>query len=338
MFFYLPALIALSMAFIIILDPRIYEIVLVGLSIFFLGEAFFGIYVVTGEGLKYPIAFLRVYSLTLLAIFVYYLYNKETIIRKRLDELNKRLEELGKLKSNLVVNVSHELRTPLTSIKNAAFLLKKKKNGQEEGTSISDEELLDIVITNANRQSKLIDDFLDLAKIEKGKPSSARSLVDIGKIAQEVIKSLGTQVASKNIEVIVDIQPDLPKIYVSEGQIVEVYVNLLDNSIKYNKVNGKIILQISVDDSNVKSILEDTGRGILPEDLDKLFSKFGSFGDVWGDRKKGIGLGLAITKEIIELHGGKIWVESKSGAGSKFIFTLPIGLRKEDRGLSENAK
>jgi signal transduction histidine kinase len=330
-FYYLPALIALVMAFLIILEPRVHEIMLVGLSLFFLGEAFFGIQAGNGGGIKYPLTFFRMYTLTLLIIFVYYLYNKEAAMRKELSELNTKLKEYDELKSDFIADVSHELRTPLTSIKNATVLLKERRDKPEGNISISDEELLNILIANIDKQYYLVDALLNLARIEKGEVVVCRSLVDLEKTARGEIMSLGTQTASKNIEIILDAQPDLPKIYASEKQIAQVYVNLLDNAIKYSKAGDKIFLRISVDDNNnVKSTVEDTGKGIAPENLEKIFNRFGHF-VVPADKDTGVGLGLVITKAIVESHGGKIWAESKLGVGSKFIFTLPPGLRRGDR-------
>jgi signal transduction histidine kinase len=336
MFYYLPAVIAISMALLVVMDPRIYVIILVGLCVFFLGEAFFGISITVEGELKYPIMFLRIFSLTFLTIFIYYLYTKETSMRKKLDALIDKLKTLDRVKSDFVANVSHELRTPLTSIKNAAILLEKKISGHEKEISVSDEELLNIIISNVDRQSRLIGELLDLAKIEKGKLSMTRSSVDIGKVAEEALKSIAIQATTKNIKIIADIQQNLPKIYASEDRIAEVYTNLLDNAIKYNKENGKVILQIRSIGDKIESIVEDTGIGISPENLGKLFDRFRQLEDALKHKNKGVGLGLVITKEIIELHGGRIWVESKLGVGSKFIFTLPRGLREEDQRLFKN--
>jgi signal transduction histidine kinase len=334
MFYYLPAVVALSMSFLVILKPQIYVIILVGLCIFFLGETFFGIHITSGGRVQYPTVILSVYltfTFSLLAMFTYYLYNKETLIRRRLNMLNEQLRELDRLKSDFVANVSHELRTPLTSIKNAVVLLEKKIGKQETEIPVSLNELLDIIISNVDRQCHLIDGLLDLVRIEKGGKNISRSLVDIAKIAEGVLRSMKMQASTKNIEITSDIQKNLAKIYASEQKIDEVYTNLLDNAIKYTKEGGKIKLQIRLVGSEIESSVEDTGVGIAPENLGSLFDKFKRFQETWKYENKGAGLGLVITKEIIELHGGKIWVESKLGAGSKFTFTLPLGLRQSDQ-------
>lgn len=331
MFYYLPAVIALSMSFLIIMEPRIHVIILVGLCIFFLGEAFFGIHITSSGRLQYPIMFLQTFTLTLVTMFTYYLFNKETLMRKKLDMLNEQLRELDRMRSDFVANVSHELRTPLTSIKNAAVLLQQKAGKQETEISVSLGELLNIIVSNVDRQCHLIDGLLDLARIEKGGKSIARSLVDITKVAEDVLRSMRIQAPTKNIEIITDIQSNLPKIYASEEKMAEVYTNLLDNAIKYTKEGGKVKLQIRVTGNEIESSVEDTGIGIAPEDLGNLFDKFKRFQEPKKYKDKGTGLGLVITKEIIELHGGKIRVESKLGVGSKFIFTLPLGLREVDQ-------
>lgn len=331
MFSYLPALIAIIMAFLVVFEPTSIMIMLVAVCTFLLGEGFWNIHIGQTHRIKFPIQFVRIFSLTMVAMFTYYMYKKEAFMRRRLVILNERLKRFNQMKSDFVANVSHELRTPLTSIKNAVTLLKKRMNGQQSQISMSYEELLDIITTNIQRQSHLIDDLLNLAKIEKGRRAEGRSLLDIEKIARDVLKSLALQISSKDLKVKIDIQPNLPGIYGKEKQIEQVFANLLDNAIKYNKDKGSITLRILTESSGIKVIVEDTGPGISREDRNKLFDKFIRLERNIEREKKGVGLGLAITKEIIEAHGGRIWVESELGVGSKFIFTLPIGLRKVDR-------
>jgi len=332
--FYFPALISLAMASLVVLEPRIHVVFLVSLCLFFLGDAYFGIQTL-GAGFKYPMQFVRVFSLTLLTIFTYYFYTKEIFLQRKLTTLNERLSVLDRLKSEFMANVSHELRTPLTSIKNAAVLLKKKIDNQEAGISISDEELLNIILSNTNRQASLIDRLLDLSKLEKGKSAVPRTLVNIENILKDVVKSLAMQAPAKNITIVSDIEEGLPNIWASEHQITQVYTNLLDNAIKYNKINGKVIVHIRTVGNNIESIIEDTGIGISPENIGRLFEKFMQLEDSIEYRKKGVGLGLVISKEIIELHRGTIRVESELGVGTKFIFTLPRGLRESDKNDSQ---
>jgi len=337
-FYYLPTVIAILLTSLVMMDVKIYYIFIVGLCIFFLGDAFMGTRVTPAGQLKYPLMFMGTFSLTLLIMFTYYLYAKERIIRARLNALTERLKTIDRLKSDFVTNVSHELRTPLTSIRNAAVLLKTKTGNKDAFISVTEEELLEIIVTNSDRQSRLIDTLLDLAKIEKGRLSMGRALANVGNIAMEAMKSLVIQAHKNNVELVHDVQPDLPNIYVSADQIIEVFTNLIDNAIKYNKKGGKVIVHVKVAEGCIESVVEDTGIGILAENVDKLFEKFKRFNDDIEnkDRKKGTGLGLVIAKEIVQMHGGKISVESKIGEGTKVRFTLPAGLRKKDQELLKN--
>ncbi|MBU1726824.1 MAG: HAMP domain-containing histidine kinase [Candidatus Omnitrophica bacterium] len=330
--YYFPALVSVSMAMLLILDSRMHVIIIILLCLFFLGEAFFGIYVSTSGGVKMPMTFFRMYSLTLLAIFTYYLYSKENVIRREVDILNERLKEFDTLKSDFLANVSHELRTPLTSIRNAVFLLKSNKDKTGGKVTLADDELMRIIISNVDRQSHLIDEVLDLAKIERGAFQMPRSLVSIKEVVDEVLKSLSIEASEKSIRIIADIDPHLPKIYGSDDQLAEVYTNLLHNAIKYNHENGKVYVHIKLSGNYIESVVRDTGIGISHEDVKKLFDRFKRLEAQDVGQREGVGLGLVIVKEIIELHGGKIWVESKIKEGSKFVFTLPLDLRIMDRG------
>ncbi|MFH1848000.1 MAG: HAMP domain-containing sensor histidine kinase [Candidatus Omnitrophota bacterium] len=329
MVYYLPGIIALSMAFMVIVEPKSPVIVLVALCTFFLGEGFWSISVTEQQRLQFPTTFMRVFSLTLVAMFAYHLYRREISLRGKLVLANEQLESYSRLKSDFVATVSHELRTPLTSIKNAVVLLKKKTSG--ENVAISDGELKDIIVSTIDRQAHLIAELFDLANIEQGRLGSPRSRVNAGRIAHDVVKSLKIHASEKNIELTADIPQDLPEIYASGNQLAEVYTNIIDNAIKYTDDHGKVALKIYVEEKNLKSVIEDNGMGIPQNDLTRLFDKFIRLEEMLHKKRKGIGLGLAITKEIVEQHGGKIWVESRLGIGSRFIFTLPLGLRRVDK-------
>ena len=329
-FYYMPLAFSIAMACLIIMVPRVYIITVVGISLFILSEVFQGIYMDSGMRLRFPIETMRTFSMTVTAIFAYYLYKKEMGMRSELKALNEKLKLFDAMKSNFIANISHELRTPLTSIKNAAVLLNRKTEKSVQPIAISDKELLDIILSNVDRQARLVNGLLDLAKIESGKLKVARCLVDIGKIAAEVANSLKMQADVKDVKMTAEIEPDLPMVYASADQIAEVYTNLLDNAIKYTRDNGRVILRISSSSAGVKSAVEDNGAGIAPEDIGKLFDKFKRLEDMVEHKSEGTGLGLVIAKEIVESHGGKIWVESKPGSGSKFIFTLSHGLRNGD--------
>jgi len=330
-YYYLPIVIALTMAFIVIVRPKGSITMLVAVCTFLLGEAFWNIHVGAGKKIQFPAAFIRFYSLSLITLFGYYLYSRERRIQVELRELNQRLKTLDSMKSEFVANVSHELRTPLTSIKNACLVLKKMLTKGCVAQDVSPDELLDIIDANVDRQSRLINNLLDLAKIEQGAIKAQRTLIDLPAIAKQVVSSLSIQASAKGIKLNLDAQPDVPKIYASADQMHEVFTNLIDNAIKYNKQDGVVSIKITMDQGGVKAVIKDTGVGIKPEDIEKLFDRFKRLEAILGNRAKGAGLGLAITKQIIDSHFGKIWIESVPGEGSSFIFTLPVGLRDIDK-------
>lgn len=322
-YYYMPIVIALTMAFIVMTKPRGSITLLVAVCTFLLGEAFWNINIGQGSKVVFPPAFISIYSLSLVALFGYYLYSREVRLQAEMLFLNERLKKLDDLKSKFVANVSHELRTPLTSIKNACAILKKTAiDSQEKG-------LFDIIDSNVDRQARLVTNLLNLAQIEKGISTLPRSLIDMVSIAKQVVASLIMQANKKGIKIDFDCKVDLPGIYGSYDQILEVYTNLIDNAIKYTPEGGKVTVKLEKFQDEVKVVVTDTGVGIDQKDLGKLFERFKRLEIILANRGKGSGLGLAITKEIINLHGGKIWVESEPGEGSSFIFTLPISLRKK---------
>lgn len=326
LYYYLPIAISVAMAFLVIIQPKSSITILIAVSTFLLGEAFWDIHISGGKKLIFPAAFLRVYSFSLLTIFGYYLYYREKQAQLELLLLNEKLNRLDRMKSEFVANVSHELRTPLTSIKNACALLKKMPAfGASAG------ELLDIIDSNVDRQSRLVENLLNLARIEKGKIAAPRALINTAEIARQVAASFAIQAKNKNIHLHVDIEPGLQSVYASADQMAEVYTNLIDNAIKYTPSGGNVYLKISNEKTGIKSIISDTGIGIKEEDLSRLFNRFNRLAMVSEYKEKGIGLGLAIIKEIIDSHGGSIWAESEVGKGSRFIFTIPAGLRSIDK-------
>ena len=323
--------IALAMAFVVITKPSSSATILIAVCAFFLGEAFWRIQIGAGKKMIFPAAFLRVYSMSLVAMFSYYLYSREARERAELKVLNERLKALDNMKSEFIANVSHELRTPLTSIKNACSVLKKLSDNKAAVSDVSVSDLLNIIDSNTDRQARLINDLLDLSRIEKGRAYSPRLLIDIGAVAQEAVASLDIQAKAKALKLELKIQPGLSKIYASGDQMLEVYTNLIDNAIKYTKSGGSILVEVANENDGIKSVISDTGIGIKDEEIDKLFDRFKRLESILQHKTKGTGLGLAIAKEIIDSHGGAISVQSSYGKGSKFIFTIPAGLRKHDK-------
>ena len=247
------------------------------------------------------------------------------ILYKELEEKNKKLKELDRLKSQFVANVAHEFKSPLIIIREAVKLILDGTLG--EVNDVQRDALLR-GRRNAERLIRLVTDLLDLAKIEAGKLSMKRERVDVALLIEEVSAAYKNEFSKKGITFIKNIREDIGLIWADKDKINEVIVNLLNNAIKYTRDGGTITINLTGDEREIRFEVTDTGLGISKGDTQRIFDKFERIGI---DKKEGTGLGLPITKDIVELHKGKIRVESKVGKGSKFIFTLPRDLRKKDR-------
>lgn len=276
----------------------------------------------------------------------------EDRIRQYSEELEQRFEELqaayeklqvlDKMKDNFLSTVSHELRTPLTSIKSFAEILLTYDNDRD--TQV---EFLGIINEESDRLTRLINDVLDISKIEAGRIQWETAELDIPEIIEMAVSATHSLSAQAELDVIVKDMPNLPTVWGDRDRIVQVMTNLLSNAVKFTPPNGKIIINAEPFESDpslngpdmVKISVTDTGIGIAPEDQITVFDKFHQVGDTLKDKPKGTGLGLSICKEIVEHYGGTIWVESELNKGSTFSFTLPIveaypeGLEIADQAL-----
>jgi len=256
------------------------------------------------------------------------------LAKEEMEKANQRLQELDRMKDNLLSTVSHELRTPLTSIKSFTEILLTYEEDRA-----TQKEFLAIISDESDRLTRLINDFLDLSKIQSGKMKWNMTDLAVSDVTNSAIAILGPLVKQARLELIIDIQPNLPLVRCDKDKLVQVMTNLLGNAIKFTPESGKLTIRAwSERESNqenqgfVNVSITDTGIGIAPENQHKIFENFGQVGDVLKDRPQGTGLGLPITKKIIENCGGEIWVESELGKGSTFGFRLPIaGSLKNDR-------
>jgi PAS domain S-box-containing protein len=263
----------------------------------------------------------------------------ETLVDERTKELKQAYEEvkrLEQLKSEFLSTVSHELRTPLTSILGFAKIIKKNYNkviddveGKITHKKVKKyipriENNLDIIIKEGDRLTRLINDVLDLSKIESGKMQWNDKSWDANEIIEEVVDiTTGFFLQNKNVKFINTIEENLGSIQVDKDRIVQVINNLISNSMKFTN-EGHVKLEVFKKNGNIQVEIEDTGSGITKKDQEKVFEKFRQVGDTLTDKPTGTGLGLPICKEIIEHYGGTIWVESELGEGSTFKFTLPL--------------
>jgi signal transduction histidine kinase/DNA-binding response OmpR family regulator len=243
-------------------------------------------------------------------------------------------EEADAAKSSFLSTVSHELRTPLTSVLGFAKIIQRRLEERifplvpEEDKKIAQtkrqvSENLRVVVSEGERLTKLIDDVLDLAKIEAGKFTWNMAPVSLSEVMERAIAATSSLFEAKKLELIRQIEPGMPVVTGDSDRLIQVVINLISNAVKFTDA-GSITCSAAMQDGEIVVSVADSGIGIKPEDQPKVFEKFKQVGDTLTDKPKGTGLGLPISKEIVEYHGGRIWVESEIGKGSVFSFSLPV--------------
>ncbi|MGD8597974.1 MAG: response regulator, partial [Anaerolineae bacterium] len=228
--------------------------------------------------------------------------------------------EIDRMKSDFVSIVSHELRTPLTSIKGYLDLLLMGTAGP---LTMQQSSFLEIAKDNSIRLNSLVADLLDISRIESGRTELDLQVVSISDIVDNVATSLQQQFAERNLTLTLDIPPGLPEIFGDPKRIAQILINLLSNAYKYT-VEGGATVRARATTTALQVDVTDSGVGISPQAKEKLFSRFFRANDPTVRQQPGTGLGLNITKSLVEMHGGKIWVESTPGVGTTFSFTLPL--------------
>ncbi len=237
-------------------------------------------------------------------------------------------------KGNFLSTVSHELRTPLTSVMGFAKIIKRRlserlfplipvddKKIVQTMQQVS--ENLDVVVSEGQRLTKLIDEVLDLAKIESGKIEWRIESLSAPELIGRAVAATSSLVENKPVSLSAEIEPDLPPFMGDRDRLIQVVINLISNAVKFTS-QGPVTCRAKQVGSEIVISVTDTGLGISPEDQPKVFEKFKQVGDTLTDKPKGTGLGLPICKEIVEHHGGRIWVESEPGKGSTFSFSIPL--------------
>jgi len=242
---------------------------------------------------------------------------KEIALRKEeLEKTNAKLTELDRMKSDFVANVVHELKTPLTIIKGNLDNIDQGLAGEVQAKQ---KEILGDVFKVINRLSRLINDLLDLSKIESGKMELNKEGLDIVALAGEVIETFEILAAGKKIGLIKEFPEKAVTVNADKDKLTQVFINLIGNAIKFTD-KGSVTIRIIELQGEVQVEIHDTGPGIPQDQADKIFDKFVR---VVAEKKEGTGLGLPIAKDIIVLHKGRIRVESENGKGSRFIFIIP---------------
>lgn len=234
--------------------------------------------------------------------------------------LFERTKELDRLKSEFVAVVSHEVRTPLTSIKGSLELL-----GDERFHKLPppQKELLGICQANTERLISLINDILDFSKLESSKLSLNVESIDVGRILVEAVENIRNLAGQKGVEIDLKIETSTGMIEADPMRLSQVVTNLIGNAIKFSPEKSRIEAFASGEDGHITVSIKDYGRGIAQRDISRLFQRFAQLDSSTTRKAGGTGLGLVISKGIVEQHGGKIWVESALDKGSTFSFSLP---------------
>ena len=229
-------------------------------------------------------------------------------------------KELDEIKNKFVSNVTHELRTPIVAMQKAIAILLGISAGPLNETQTN---FLNIVARNLSHLSRLVEDLLEIAKIESGKLRLKIAPSRLDKVIGEVCDTLDTWAKSKEIQIVREIDRAIPEIPMDPDKITQVLNNLIGNAVKFTPGGGRITVKSGWHDHHkIYVSVADTGVGIAPDNLSKLFGRFEQFGDQQGI--SGTGLGLSIAKDIVEKHGGEISVKSELKKGSNFMFTLPV--------------
>ncbi len=242
-------------------------------------------------------------------------------------------EDADAAKSAFLSTVSHELRTPLTSVLGFAKIIRKRLEERIFPLITTDdkkirqtmqqvEDNLKVVVSEGERLTKLIDDVLDLAKIEAGKLEWHMEPVDLREVIDHATAATSSLLDQKGLALIKDIATDLPVLTGDRDRLVQVVINLISNAVKFTD-NGSVTCRATAANGEILVSVVDTGVGITLDDQPKVFERFKQVGDTLTDKPKGTGLGLPICREIVEHHGGRIWVESVIGKGSTFSFAIP---------------
>lgn len=238
-----------------------------------------------------------------------------------LREANERLRELDRMKDDFISTVTHELRTPLTSIRALSEMLH-----EDPRADLADRKrFLGIIVSEAERLTRLINQILDMAKLESGRAEWTTAEVDLGEVAREAMDSLGQLYRDKHVALSGEIPASGPVVLADRDRLVQVMINLLSNAVKFVAADtGAVKVSVNTEGGMVRVAVADNGPGLTAEECSVIFEKFRQGGNTMTDKPQGTGLGLPISRQIVEYFGGALWVESQPGAGANFIFTVPL--------------
>lgn len=266
--------------------------------------------------------------------------NLQEDLHLRQIEIQQRNEELARadrLKSEFLANMSHELRTPLTAILGFAELLKEELFGE---LNRKQSQYVGDIYKSGDHLLSLINDILDLSKIEAGHMDLNRDRHNIAELIDSVIGIMKERARKANIHITTTIPGGLDALFVDGRKVKQVLFNLISNAVKFTPEGGNVTISVVENEDRIEIQVQDTGIGISQQDQQKLFQEFSQLDSSLTKTHEGTGLGLVLSKRFVELHGGKIWLDSTVGKGSTFVFSLPFGtsqveLHKEFKDFSD---
>ena len=238
-----------------------------------------------------------------------------------LQRLYKELEAASKHKSEFLANMSHELRTPLNAIIGFSQVLREGISGE---INAKQQEYLDDILTSANHLLALINDVLDLSKVEAGHVDLQVAPFSLQDALERGVSMVRERATTDGVQVTLHANGGLDVVTGDERRIRQVIFNLLSNAVKFTPSGGLVDVAAAQANGEVRVSVTDTGPGIAAEDLDRIFEEFQQT-EAGARHQEGTGLGLALSKCFVEMHGGRIWCDSEIGRGSTFVFTLPAG-------------
>ena len=242
-------------------------------------------------------------------------------LENKIQDRTKELVEANKHKSNFLASMSHELRTPLNAIIGFSEVLEQEMFGE---VNAKQREYLIDILNSGRHLLSLINDILDLSKVEAGKMELHLSTLDFQDTIKQAISIVAERAKNSEIKIIFNFTNEMDLYYGDERKLKQIMLNLLSNAIKFTPKGGHITVDINRQNNDYRVSVKDTGIGIAKEDQKKIFAEFSQVGTDVTRKAEGTGLGLALTLKFVELHGGKIWFESELNKGTTFIFTLPV--------------
>ncbi|MDP3617516.1 MAG: HAMP domain-containing sensor histidine kinase, partial [Rhodoferax sp.] len=234
---------------------------------------------------------------------------------------NERLKELDRMKDDFMSTVTHELRTPLTSIRAFSEILLEDQQMEVPERK----KFVTIIVKEAERLTRLINQVLDMAKIESGNAEWRTTELDLRQVIEESVASTYSLFNDRHVTLTQDLAADTPSILADRDRLIQVMLNLLSNAVKFcDPTRGQVHIALRQEAGALRVDVRDNGRGISTVNQNIIFERFRQVGDTMTDKPQGSGLGLPISRHIIERFGGRLWVQSEPGNGATFSFTLPF--------------